>query len=79
MNEKPQDEITRPLDEIVSEDICGFCGMPGADKIPHPVRWPGEASAETKLVHAECESEECRRAHARLSDLERRSFLSSIR
>ena len=79
MNKKPQDEVTRPLDKIVSEDICGFCGMPGADKLTHPVRWPGEASAGTRLVHAECEQEECRRAHAQLSDLERRSFLSSIR
>ena len=79
MNEKAQNEITRPLDEIVSEDICGFCGLSGADKFPHPIRWPGEASAGTKLVHADCEQEECRRAHAQLSELERRSFLSSIR
>ena len=21
-----------------NEDICGFCGKPGADKVPHPVR-----------------------------------------
>lgn len=60
------------------EDICGFCGEPGADKIPHPVRWPGEQSAGTELVHADCEQEECRRAHAVLSDREREQFLRSI-
>lgn len=59
-------------------DICGFCGEPGADKIPHPVRWPGEQSAGTEFVHAECESEECRRAHAQLNDRQRESFLQSL-
>lgn len=37
-------------------EICGFCGQPGADKVPHPVRWPGEDSAGTDYVHASCES-----------------------
>lgn len=60
------------------EDICGFCGLPGADKIPHPIRWPGEQSAGTELVHAECEDAECRRAHSLLSDQQRESFLRSI-
>ena len=60
------------------EDICGFCGLPGADKIPHPMRWPGEESAGTNLVHADCEREECQRAYTELSDLERQSFLLSI-
>lgn len=62
-----------PPDE--SEDICGFCGLPGADKIPHPIRWPGENSAGTELVHAECEQAECGRAHSMLTDAERESFL----
>lgn len=66
----------RPTDE--SDDVCGFCEQPGADKIPHPVRWPGERSAGTELVHSECESEECARAHSQLSDAERASFLRSI-
>lgn len=57
------------------EDVCGFCGLPGADKIPHPIRWPGEESAGTELVHAECEQEECRRAHSLLNDKQRREFL----
>lgn len=60
------------------EDICGFCGEAGADKIPHPVRWPGEESAGSELVHAECEDEECRRAHSLLSDKERESFLRTL-
>lgn len=56
-------------------DICGFCGKPDADKIPHPIRWPGEESAGTEYVHAECEQEECKRAHALLSDAQRREFI----
>lgn len=47
----------------VSRYICGFCGKPGADKTPHPIRWPGEESAGTELVHADCENSECSRAH----------------
>ncbi len=61
-----------------NEDICGFCGEPGADKMPHPMRWPGEQSAGTELVHAECEQEECRRAHAELTDEERQRFLRTL-
>jgi hypothetical protein len=60
------------------DDICGICGQPGADKIPHPVRWPGEADPGTELVHADCEQEECRRAHRELSDHQRRAFLREV-
>ena len=60
------------------DEVCGFCGLSGADKFPHPVRWPGEASAGTALVHADCEHQECQRAHANLSDDQRRSFLQTI-
>lgn len=60
------------------EDICGFCGLPGADKFPHPIRWPGEQSAGTEFVHAACEEEECGRAHRALSDQQRQSFLRSL-
>ena len=59
-------------------DICGFCGQPGADKIPHPVLWPGEQSAGTELVHAACEDDECGRAHAALNDQQRAYFLRSL-
>ena len=68
----------RRLTHGSQEDICGFCGEPGADKFPHPVRWPGEESAGTELVHAECESDECCRAHAALSDDDRRRFLEML-
>lgn len=50
------------------DDICGLCGKPGADKYAHPVHWPGERIPDSELVHAECEAEECRRAHSQLSD-----------
>ena len=59
-------------------DICGFCGESGADKIPHPIRWPGEQAPGTQLVHATCEDEECRRAHSLLSDKQRRDFLETL-
>ena len=64
------------MDDI--KDICGLCGKPGADKYKHPVHWPGEQDPDGPLVHAECEEEECRRAHAALSDHERIAFLRSI-
>ncbi len=61
------------------EDVCGLCGEPGADKIPHPNHWPGERRPDTDLVHAECESEECGRAHrefyGRVGDNGVRDFL----
>ena len=59
-------------------DICGFCNQPGADKIPSRIRWPGEESAGTEYVHAACEDDECRRAHALLSDRQRRDFVRGI-
>lgn len=62
----------------MNEDICGLCGEPGADKIPHPVRWPDERIPDTDYVHASCESDECARAHANLSDSQRIKFLDSI-
>ena len=34
------------------EDRCGFCGQTGTDKVPHPVRWPGEEAPGTPFVHA---------------------------
>lgn len=58
--------------------LCGFCGEYGADKIPHPVRWPGERSAGTELVHDACEQAETERAHAALTDEERAAFLRTV-
>ncbi len=60
------------------EDICGLCGLPGADKFAHPEHWPGEQIPDGPLVHAGCESEECRRAHAELTDKQREAFLRTI-
>jgi len=51
------------IKETQSEDVCGLCGLPGADKIPHPQYWPTEQRPNTNLVHSECENEECQRAH----------------
>lgn len=44
------------------DDICGLCGLPGADKYHQPVYWPTEERPGTKLVHVECERAECKRA-----------------
>lgn len=57
------------------EDICGLCGEPGADKYHHPHYWPGEQRPDGDFVHAECEDEECRRAHALLTDEQRKRVL----
>jgi hypothetical protein len=59
-------------------DICGLCGFPGADKVPHPIHWPGENSPGTEYVHATCEDEECRRAHAMLTERQREAFLRTV-
>ena len=65
------------------EDICGLCGEPGADKMPHPVHWPTEQIPETDLVHADCEKEECERAykefHRNVGENGIKQFLRGIR
>ncbi|MDS4029478.1 MAG: hypothetical protein RKO66_05345 [Candidatus Contendobacter sp.] len=60
------------------EDICGLCGLPGADKIPHTIRLPGETVPTSEFVHAECEQLEMERAFYALSEDQRREFLSSL-
>ena len=60
------------------EDICGLCVGTGADKFAHPIHWPGERVPEGQFVHQKCEQEECSRAHAALSDKQRRDFISRI-
>lgn len=64
--------------EEIEDDICGLCGEPGADKIRHPIHWPGETVPDSEYVHASCEDEECRRAHSVLSQEEREKFISLI-
>ena len=68
----------RELADEDAEDICGLCGEPGADKIPHPMHWPGEGVPDSEYVHASCEQDECMRTHAALSDDERQQFLRQI-
>lgn len=70
------DAATADNDE---DDICGLCGKPGADKIPHPIYWPNERQPATEFVHEACEDAECRRAHTALSDADRQAFLATIR
>ena len=60
------------------DDICGLCGLPGADKISQPVYWPQERRPDTDLVHAECEREECERASILCQGREREEFLDNI-
>ena len=62
-----------------SDDICGLCGQPGADKVPHPVHWPDEEIPDTEFVHAFCEEEECARASALCQGVQRDQFLRSCR
>lgn len=57
------------------EDICGLCGLPGADKIPHPIHWPDETIPNTPYVHAECEKVECQRASDMIQGKARETFL----
>jgi hypothetical protein len=75
-NGKPVNDAQIQVD---SEDICGLCGQPGADKFAHPCHWPGEQVPDGPLVHADCEAEECRRAHAALTDKQRRDLLGTIK
>lgn len=60
------------------EDICGLCGLPGADKFPHPIHWPGETIPDTELVHGECEQMECDRAFTELTPEQREVFLREV-
>lgn len=60
------------------KDICGLCGKDGADKYAAPIHWPGEEVPDSELVHAECEANECQRAHSVLSDAQRSNFLKTI-
>jgi len=62
----------------IDRDICGLCGGAGADKTPHPGRWPGEQSPGTTYVHATCEAAEYRRARDILLNRQRRVFLNKL-
>ena len=64
--------------EAIGDDICGLCGLPGADKMASPNHWPGERIPDSELVHEACEQAECGRAHAALSDRQREDYLRTI-
>ncbi len=71
----------RPVVSQINEegdDVCGLCGLPGADKITHPVYWPGERIPANRLVHAECEHLESYRAMKALTEGERWAFLREL-
>lgn len=67
-----ESDSTQLLD---ADDICGYCGEPGADKMAlwtgGGVYWPGEFIPNTECVHAECERAEQARAHAALTQRQR--------
>ena len=63
---------------LMKKDICGLCGKSGANKIPHPIHWPGEEIPETELVHWECEENEYERAFLSLTHKERERFLKTL-
>lgn len=71
--------VVKSTETADQDDICGLCGQPGADKVAHPIHWPGERIPNGRFVHEVCEDEECCRAHALLSDDERQRFLWSLR
>lgn len=58
-------------------DICGLCGLPGADKVPHTIRWPDEADPGTPFVHRICEAKEFARASALCTSRVRDAFLGN--
>jgi len=64
------------------DDVCGLCGLAGADKMARwtggGIYWPGETRPETEVVHAECETLECARAHAALTQADRDAVLRGI-
>ena len=72
------DLVVAALQEADGDDICGLCGGPGADKYAHTCYWPGETHPDGPLVHADCEAEECRRAHSALTTKQRESFLRTL-
>lgn len=64
------------------DDTCGLCGEPGADKMAKwtggGVYWPGEIRPDTELAHADCERDECVRAHAHLTQAQRDRVIDAI-
>lgn len=76
----PDDEHPNVTTEVSPEesDLCGLCGLPGANKIPSPMLWPGQRSPNGPFVHDYCENAETSRAHANISQAQRDAFLLDI-
>ncbi len=76
---KPSEDAVESEHVEGDDDICGLCGKPGADKVPHPEYWPGERMPGTEYVHADCEKAEQGRAFHALSKEECEAYLRTIR
>ena len=62
-----------------TDDLCFLCDQPGADKIPHPVNWPGERAVPPgRFVHQHCEQAETDRAFHALDEQARNNFLNRM-
>ena len=61
-----------------SEDVCGLCGETGANKVPHPMYWPGEQRPGSQYVHMGCEREESNRAFKLLTPEQINKTLEAI-
>jgi len=65
-----------------SDDLCGLCGLPGANKMAlwtgGGVYWPGEQRPDSQFVHSDCEHAETERAFTALTPEQRRATLRSI-
>ncbi len=76
---KAEDHNRAAQDALDADDVCGLCGERGADKIPAPRQWPGEREPDSRLVHDYCETAECSRAHAALSQGQRDAVIDGMR
>jgi len=62
----------------IDDNVCGLCGLSGADKIPHPVNWPNELIPTTQYVHAACEDRAAFHAMLARTEKERDDFLRTL-
>ena len=57
-----------------SDDICGYCGKPGAEKLPL-CSWPNQDDPQSEYVHAECENKAAQEAMDACSQQERDNWI----
>jgi hypothetical protein len=70
--------VTPILHKRKANDICGYCGKPGAVTLPDVVRWPRQKAPGSEFVHASCQSQERRRACEVMTEAERDAFLRDV-